>query len=73
MWNIVLVNDRTGNVDSYAAGDPTPGRGANEFSTRESALEAIASLEEPDEEERWEVRGCNEPQEGGFPGHDEDA
>lgn len=55
MFKIVLIDSR-GNVDSHAAGDPTPGRGANEFETEESARAAIAVLDVPDEGSRWEVR-----------------
>lgn len=55
MFKIVLIDAR-GNADSYAAGDPTPGRGANEFTTEKAAHEAIAVLESPNDGERWEVR-----------------
>lgn len=55
MFKIVLV-DSKGNADSYAAGDPTPGRGANEFETEDAAREAIAALDAPDEGSHWEVR-----------------
>src|SRR5690606_18307136 len=36
-YYIALVS-ADGNEDSYAAGDPTPGRGANEFTTRAEAV-----------------------------------
>lgn len=55
MYQIVLI-DRNGNADAYAAGDPTPGRGANEFADESEASEAIAALGEPDEGSRWAVR-----------------
>lgn len=55
MFKIVLVDSR-GNVDSHAAGDPTPGRGANEFATEDEAREALRSLETPGDGERWEIR-----------------
>jgi hypothetical protein len=55
MYQIVLV-DSQGNADAYAAGDPTPGRGANEFATREEAEAAIPHLETPAEGQRWEAR-----------------
>ena len=54
MHKIVYV-DAIGNRDSYAAGDPTPGRGANEFASEAAALEAIVELGEPDDGGRWEV------------------
>lgn len=53
-FRIVLV-DYSGHADSYAAGDPTPGRGANEFDTRDEALAAIKTLEPAGEGERWGV------------------
>ena len=55
MYQIVLVDSR-GNADAYAAGDPTPGRGANEFATRGEAEAAIKQLEAPEEGSRWEPR-----------------
>ncbi len=54
-YQIVLV-DKSGNADAYAAGDPTPGRGANEFETREAAEAAIPTLGEPGEGACWEAR-----------------
>lgn len=54
MYYIILTDGDT--VNSYAAGDPTPGVGANEFETYEEAAAAIAELPEPSEGERWEVR-----------------
>lgn len=54
-FKIVLV-DSNGTADSYAAGDPAPGRGVNEFVSREDALAAIKTLEPAGEGERWEVR-----------------
>jgi len=54
-YYIALVT-KDGNEDSYAAGDPTPGRGANEFVTREEAEAAIGELEAPSAGERWVVR-----------------
>jgi len=53
MYYIILTDGDT--VNSYAAGDPTPGVGANEFETYEEAAAAIAELPEPSEGERWEV------------------
>lgn len=55
MFKIVLVDSR-GNVDSCAAGDPTPGRGANEFAARDDAELAILELDRPEAGSRWEVR-----------------
>lgn len=55
MFKIVLI-DSDGNLDSYAAGDPTPGRGANEFASREDAEKALVALGDPADGERWEVR-----------------
>jgi hypothetical protein len=49
-YRIVLVSK--GYEDSYAAGDPTVGRGANEFTTHKEALAAIRAL--PDA--HWAVR-----------------
>ena len=54
-YYIALVT-KDGNEDSYAAGDPTPGRGANEFATYAEAEAAIGELEAPRAGERWAVR-----------------
>jgi hypothetical protein len=55
MYKIVYIDTR-GHVDSYMAGDPTPGHGANEFASVEIAQAAIPELEAPEVGCRWEVR-----------------
>jgi len=55
MFTIVHI-DRNSNVDRFMAGDPTPGRGANEFETHDEAMAAAESLDDPGEDCYWEVR-----------------
>ena len=55
MFKIIHI-DSHDNVDSHMAGDPTPGRGANEFATRDEAESAICGLDEPEYGCRWAVR-----------------
>jgi hypothetical protein len=54
-YRIVLV-DQNGNEDSYAAGDPTVGRNANEFQDADAARTAINFLDSPEPGCRWECR-----------------
>ncbi len=53
IYQIVLIDER-GNRDYHAAGDPTPGRGCNEFTSEDAAREAIIALGAPDAG-RWAV------------------
>jgi hypothetical protein len=62
MYQIVLCTPNH-DPDPYAAGDPTPGRGINEFETREAAEDALFLMwtVDLDPGEYWEIRWVDSP------------